>query len=634
MIITSSRIRKLVAIATSILVVAGTVGAWTYFQPISRAADLSRFNPGNIMSDAVMSNKASMNVQQIQNFLNSKNACNNTNTHMAARYPHLQYTIRDGKFVCMAQDTFNGESAAQIIWQAAQDYSINPQVLIVLLEKEQGLVSDTWPNHVQYRTATGFGCPDTAPCESQYFGLKNQIRLAASMFRTVLNGGWSNYPVGQTYVQYHPNAACGGTTVSIQNRATSALYRYTPYQPNRAALNAGYGTGDDCSAYGNRNFYALFTDWFGSTQVNPSFTSFNEHTWLRIKSTTSKVNLATGQRMPDSSLATGRDIKYADKILLNGVWYIRTAHDQLLGNYQGIPENELIDIPYEDLESPRWFILENDGNKSVPKTRTYHEPLRAGTALKTVQKISIDGATYYRTEHDKNVNNNLGIIDRQLSDFKFLDFDVPTVMILQEDSPMSDILTEQSGDYEPRGAVHHLSKKVIVNGQWYYQTSDNAGKNNLAIPAKNYSRPALTPFSRTRTIQLQSPAPKVNLHTLAPMNQPKVSSGSSVVVMGSIEIGGVLYYRTQHDQSIGNNQGLAVSDLLVDLGSSEKKEFTVTKSVAKIRLNSQSNHDHILQPGQKIQFSQKIRINNSWCYRTAHDTQIGNMLCVPGNSLN
>ncbi len=248
-------------IVGSFIVIAG----WLALQSSSRAADLSKFDPGNIMSDAVMSNKNAMSVQQIQSFLDSKNPCNNTNVHMTAWYPNLQYTIRDGKFVCMAQDTFDGETAAQIIWQAAQDYSINPQVLIVLLEKEQGLISDTWPNHIQYRTATGFGCPDTAPCESQYFGLKNQIRLAASMFRTVLNGGWSNYPVGQSYVQYHPNAACGGSIVNIQNRATSALYRYTPYQPNQAALLAGYGVGDNCGAYGNRNFYALFTDWFGST---------------------------------------------------------------------------------------------------------------------------------------------------------------------------------------------------------------------------------------------------------------------------------------------------------------------------------------------------------------------------------
>ena len=29
--------------------------------------------------------------------------------------------------------------------------------------------------------------------------------------------------------------------------------------------DAGYGTGDSCSAYGNRNFYNYFTDWFGET---------------------------------------------------------------------------------------------------------------------------------------------------------------------------------------------------------------------------------------------------------------------------------------------------------------------------------------------------------------------------------
>ena len=56
----------------------------------------------------------------------------------------------------------------------------------------------------------------------------------------------------------------------IQNQATANLYYYTPYQPNAAALRAGYGEGDGCSAYGNRNFYQYFTDWFGSTQRDPA----------------------------------------------------------------------------------------------------------------------------------------------------------------------------------------------------------------------------------------------------------------------------------------------------------------------------------------------------------------------------
>lgn len=258
-------------VTTAFVVIGLAFGVWSYLQlqrPVD-AADLRNFDPGNIMSDAVMANKSSMTEAQIQAFLESKNPCNNTNISKASQY----HKVKDGRFVCMYEDTFDGETAAHIIWQAAQDYSINPQVIIVLLQKEQGLITDTWPNSIQYNKATGYGCPDTAACDTQYYGLKNQIRQAANLFRNVLNGGWTNYPVGNNYVQYNPNTACGGTTINIKNRATSALYRYTPYQPNQSALNAGYGTGDGCGAYGNRNFWLYFTDWFGSTLHGPTPTS-------------------------------------------------------------------------------------------------------------------------------------------------------------------------------------------------------------------------------------------------------------------------------------------------------------------------------------------------------------------------
>ena len=230
------------------------------------SASIAGFDPGLIMSDQVMSNKNSMSEADIQKFLKSKNHCNNRDINLASYYSHLHYNIRDGHFVCMADDSFDGESAAHIIWQAAQDYNINPQVILVLLEKEQGLISDTWPNNIQYRSATGFGCPDTDVCNAKYYGLKNQIRQAAALFREVLDGGWTNYPLGNTYVKYNPDSSCGGSYVNIRSLATSALYRYTPYQPNAAALAAHPGSAH-CGAYGNRNFYSFFTDWFGSTQT-------------------------------------------------------------------------------------------------------------------------------------------------------------------------------------------------------------------------------------------------------------------------------------------------------------------------------------------------------------------------------
>ena len=234
------------------------------------AYDFSNFNPGNIISDGVMSNANAMSVEEIQRFLTSKNACKDTNIAKAKSYPGLRYHIENGHFVCLSEETFeyNGQkqTAAQVIYDAARDFQINPQVLIVLLEKEQGLITDTWPNHIQYRSATGFGCPDTAECDSKYYGFRNQVRNAASMFRSVLSGGWTNYPVGKNYIQYHPNPNCGGSVINIENRATSALYRYTPYQPNVGAL-ANYPGTSYCGAYGNRNFYVTFRQWFGSPNL-------------------------------------------------------------------------------------------------------------------------------------------------------------------------------------------------------------------------------------------------------------------------------------------------------------------------------------------------------------------------------
>ena len=235
------------------------------------AADASKFNPGDIISDEQMGDYLSMSEADIYNFMKSKNSCNDTNIVKASWYPNLSYHIENGHFVCLADEKFDGESSAHIIWQAAQDYQINPKVLIVLLEKEQGLITDTWPNStLQYRSATGYGCPDTAACDSQYYGFKNQIRNAAKFYRKNLDGdpNWTNYPVGVNNVLYNPNYACGSSPVDIKNRATGALYTYTPYQPNSAALRSGYGMGDGCSAYGNRNFYLYYTDWFGDTHAS------------------------------------------------------------------------------------------------------------------------------------------------------------------------------------------------------------------------------------------------------------------------------------------------------------------------------------------------------------------------------
>jgi hypothetical protein len=94
------------------------------------------------------------------------------------------------------------------------------------------------------------------------------------MFRAILNNSptwYTPYILGNNYIQYNPSSSCGGSNVYIQNRATQALYNYTPYQPNQAALDAGWGSAT-CGAYGNRNFYLYFTKWFGATTSAATYT--------------------------------------------------------------------------------------------------------------------------------------------------------------------------------------------------------------------------------------------------------------------------------------------------------------------------------------------------------------------------
>jgi hypothetical protein len=170
---------------------------------------------------------------------------------------------------CLRHYQENGKSAAQIIWETAQEFRINPQVLIVKIQKEQGLITNTAPAEWMYRTATGYGCPDTAPCAEQYWGFTNQVRWTGRMFRAIMNDSptwWTPYNLGWNFIHYSPDlAGCGGSMVYIENRATKALYNYTPYQPNTATLAAGLGTAP-CGAYGNRNFYIFFNRWFGAAQ--------------------------------------------------------------------------------------------------------------------------------------------------------------------------------------------------------------------------------------------------------------------------------------------------------------------------------------------------------------------------------
>jgi hypothetical protein len=238
----------------------------------------SDFQAGNIISNEVMYFTDSMTASSIQSFLTAKGGtCKAGYTCLSKYKTDTQNRAADS--ICGAYKGAKAETAATIIYKSAQACHVNPQALIVTLEKEQSLVSGTSPTSLTYRKATGYGCSDSANCDKLFYGFYNQVFLAAKSFQRVP----SSYLPGKTSkILYSPAKGCTTKSVKVENKATSRLYTYTPYTPNKAALADLKGTGDKCSSYGNRNFWRIFNTWFGSSVLPQSSMAFVRATYQDI----------------------------------------------------------------------------------------------------------------------------------------------------------------------------------------------------------------------------------------------------------------------------------------------------------------------------------------------------------------
>lgn len=241
------------------------------FEPSSRAHALtgSEFNPGLIISDALFYDSGAMTEADIQSFLTSKGSgLAGMNFSVDSRLRIVSGTT--GNLRC---DAFEGGtlSAATIIYRAQKACGISAKVILVTLQKEQGLITKSSPTQSALDRAMGFACPDTAPCAPTTLGFGNQVYSGALQLNTYRASNFGRQP-GRQPIPWHPNSGCGYSYVNVQNYATAALYNYTPYQPNQAALANLGGLGDSCSSYGNRNFWVFYNAWFGSTMGTSPYT--------------------------------------------------------------------------------------------------------------------------------------------------------------------------------------------------------------------------------------------------------------------------------------------------------------------------------------------------------------------------
>jgi len=229
------------------------------------------FDPGRIISDEVFYNTKSMTVPQLRTFIDTKG----TDCEVAECLKNLELDTSSvpADEYCDAYRGGHQEDVATILAKVSAACGINPQVMLVTLQKESGLLTRSDVTESSYDAAWGWHCPDTGPggsanCDPQYAGFFNQAYgMAKQWSRYKVDPQNYNYQAGETteILWNVAESGCGGAKVTIKNTATASLYNYTPYQPNAAALAAYPAAGDKCSAYGNRNFFFLFQKYFGVT---------------------------------------------------------------------------------------------------------------------------------------------------------------------------------------------------------------------------------------------------------------------------------------------------------------------------------------------------------------------------------
>ncbi len=292
----------------------------------------SEFQPGNIIVDDLFYDSDAMSEAEIQAFLEARiGPCTNANCLDIYRQDTVSKDPVAG--LCAAYEGAPGELASTIIFKVQRACGISAKVLLVILQKEQSLVTHTGPSDARLSRAMGYGCPDSAggACDARYYGFYNQVYMAAWQFERYRVDHIGQFQPGTTReIYYHPSlSTCGTRTVAIQNFATAGLYNYTPYTPNDAALANLGALGDSCSSYGNRNFWVYYNNWFGDslTTVPPGVTVSRlggqdrydvsvAISQANFAGTSSTVYVATGTNFPDALSAAPAAAKAQAPLLL------------------------------------------------------------------------------------------------------------------------------------------------------------------------------------------------------------------------------------------------------------------------------------------------------------------------------
>jgi hypothetical protein len=293
------------------------------------------FNADNLMDDGVFNRYTSMSAAAIDTWINQfPNSCISSNSGFRTADPQ-GWSTAQGKYL------FGGNvTAGQAIYDTAQLYHVNPQVILATLQKEQSVVTGASGCHYdrpnpadssQLYTCTIGGvsttCTDACPfsygggcmniamsyncpgsCKASSEGFSLQLTLGTWILRFsqeraygILTGypgyeqgdenffysgpmtaGWRQRISGGTLDHYDGTyTTADNVGVTIANGATASLYTYTPF------------------TNGNNSFDTLFQNWFGSIYDVYSWSIVSQYAFTDSSKTTAVdlTDLYPGQKV-------------------------------------------------------------------------------------------------------------------------------------------------------------------------------------------------------------------------------------------------------------------------------------------------------------------------------------------------
>ncbi len=138
------------------------------------------------------------------------------------------------------------KSAAQIIWEACQQWHISPKVMLTMLQKEQSLLTRTSLTSTTLARAIGAGC--SSGTANKYPGFGNQIWHGARVL-----DGYGERKNGSTVPRWTPGLSNGYTPSGVKT-ASLATYKLYVYNPSIA---------------GNTSFWNIYLARFGDPVAEP-----------------------------------------------------------------------------------------------------------------------------------------------------------------------------------------------------------------------------------------------------------------------------------------------------------------------------------------------------------------------------